>query len=94
MFRILRIFIYLIIIAGVVITFIMWNGGEKIRWVGKKSEKVGKTIKDKSELVGEKSDEIKETIENKTENIEEKVKDVVEKAEKHGIIKREPPSHE
>ncbi len=94
MFRLLRMFIYLIIIAGILITFIMWNGGEKIRWFGKKSAGVGKTIKEKSEYIGEKSDHIQEKLEDKKEFIEDKVKAAVEKAEKHGIIKREDPSHE
>ena len=89
MFKLFRMFIYLIIIVGVLITFIMWNGGEKIRWFGKKSEEVGRTIKKESKIIGDKSDQLKEKIEDKTEIIEDKVKSVVEKAEKHGIIKRE-----
>lgn len=89
MFKLIKMFIYLIIIAGVVIFFIMWNGGEKLRWFGKKSENVGKTIKEKTEYIGDKSDRIKENIEGKKEVIEGKVKTVVETAERHGIIKRE-----
>ena len=89
MFKLLRMSIYLIIIAGVIIAFIMWNGGEKIRWFGKKSADVGKTIKEKSEYVGEKSDQLKEKLEDKKETIEEKINTVVEKAEKQGIIRRE-----
>ena len=89
MFKILRYLIYLSIIAGIIIAFIMWNGGDKIRWLGKKSEGVGHTLKKKSEVVGGKSDQLKEGITEKKEFIEEKVKAVVEKAEKHGIIKRE-----
>lgn len=89
MLKLLRMFIYLFIVAGVIIAFIMWNGGDKIRWFGKKSEGVGHTLKEKSEVVGDKSDQLKEEITDKKEFIEEKVKAVVEKAEKHGIIKRE-----
>lgn len=94
MFKLFRMFIYLVIIAGVIIAFVLWNGGEKIRWFGKKSADIGGTIKEKSEYIGDKSDQLKDKIEDKTETIEEKVKTVVEKAEKHGIIKREGPSHE
>ena len=75
MFKLLKMFIYLIIISAIVIVFIMYNGGEKLRWFGKKSENVGKTIK--------------ENLDNKKEAIEGKVKTVVETAEKHGIIRRE-----
>lgn len=94
MFKLFRMFIYLVIIAGVIIAFVLWNGGDKLRWFGKKSQEAGKTIKEKSEYVGDKSDQLREKIEDKTEVIEDKVKTVVEKAEKHGIIKREAPSHE
>ncbi len=89
MFRLIKMFIYLIIIVSIVVVFIMWNGGEKLRWFGKKSENIGKTIKDKTEYIGDKSDRLKEDIEGKKEAIEGKVKTVVETAEKHGIIRRE-----
>lgn len=89
MFKLFRMFIYLVIIAGVIIAFILWNGGEKIRWFGKKSGGIGQTIKEKSEYIGDKSDQLQEEIEDKTGIIEEKVRNVVKKAEKHGIIKRE-----
>lgn len=89
MFKLFRMFIYLVIIAGVIIAFILWNGGDKIRWLGKKSEDIGRTIKEKSEYTGDKSDRLKEKIEEKKEAIEDKIKTVVEKAEEHGIIKRE-----
>lgn len=89
MFKIIKYLVYLSIIAGVIIAFIMWNGGDKIRWFGKKSEEIGHTVKEKSEVIGNKSDQIEEGLTDKKEFIEEKVKTVVEKAEKHGIIKRE-----
>ncbi|MDD5434896.1 MAG: hypothetical protein PH343_05650 [Nitrospira sp.] len=89
MFRLIKMFIYLIIIISVVVVFIMYNGGEKLRWFGKKSEDVGKTIKEKTEYIGDKSDKIKENLDDKKEAIEGKVKTVVETAEKHGIIRRE-----
>lgn len=89
MFKLIKMFIYLIIIVSVVVVFIMWNGGEKLRWFGKKSENVGKTIKEKTEYIGDKSDKIKENLDNKKDAIEGTVKTVVETAEKHGIIRRE-----
>lgn len=89
MFKLIKMFIYLIIIVSIVVVFIMWNGGEKLRWFGKKSENVGKTIKEKTEYIGDKSDKIKENLDNKKETIEGTVKTVVETAEKHGIIRRE-----
>ena len=89
MFKIIKYLIYLSIIAGVIIAFVMWNGGDKIRWFGKKSEEIGHTVKEKSEVVGDKSDKLEEGLTEKKEFIEEKVKTVVKKAEEHGIIKRE-----
>lgn len=89
MFKLLKMLIYLLIITGIIITFIMWNGGEKLRWFGRKSENAGKTIKEKTKYIGDKSDKIKENLEGKKEAIEGKVKAVVETAEKHGIIKRD-----
>ncbi len=89
MFRLIKMFIYLIIIATIVIVFIMYNGGDKLRWFGKKSENVGKTIKEKTEYMGDKSDKIKKNLDNKKEAIEGTVKTVVKTAEKHGIIRRE-----
>jgi len=89
MFKLIRIFIYLVIIAGIVVAFILWNGGDKIRWFGEQSEDVGKTIKEKSKYIGKQSDEIKEKLEEKKEVIEEKIDTVVEEAEKRGIIRRE-----
>lgn len=89
MFKLIKMFIYLVIVVGIFIAFIMWNGGEKMRWFGKKSEGIGKTIKEKSEYIGDKSDQLQEEIEDKTGIIEEKVRNVVKKAEEHGIIKRE-----
>lgn len=94
MFKLARMLVYLVIIAGVIIAFIMWNGGEKIRWFGKKSEEVGRTIKKESKVIGDRSDQLKEKIVDKAEVIEDKVKGVVEKAEKHGIIKREEEGKE
>lgn len=89
MSKLIRVLIYLIIIAGVVIAFILWNGGDKIRWFGERSEDVGKTIREKSKYIGKQSDEIKEKLEEKKEVIEEKIDTVVEEAEKRGIIRRE-----
>lgn len=89
MSKLIRIFIYLVIIAGIVIAFILWNGGDKIRWFGEQSEDVGKTIRDKSKYIGKQSDEIKEKLEEKKEVIEDKIDTVVEEAEKRGIIRRE-----
>ena len=89
MFRLFRLMIYFIVIAGLIILFIMWNGGEKIRWFGKKTEEAGKTIKKKSEILGDKSDQLKDKIEDKKESIEETINTVVETAEKHGIIKKD-----
>ncbi len=89
MFKIIKYLIYLSIIAGVIIAFVMWNGGDKIRWFGKKSEEIGHTVKEKSEAVGNKSDKLEEGLSEKKEFIEEKVKAVVKKAEERGIIKRE-----
>ncbi|MBI5756338.1 MAG: hypothetical protein HZA12_05370 [Nitrospirae bacterium] len=94
MFKIIKYLVYLSVIVGVIIAFIMWNGGDKIRWFGKKSEGVGHTLKEKSEVVGDKSDQLKEEITDKKALIEEKIKTVVEKAEKHGIIKREGEERE
>ena len=89
MFKIIKYLVYLSIIAGIIIAFVMWNGGDKIRWFGKKSEEIGHTVKEKSEVVGDKSDKLEEGLSEKKEFIEEKVKTVVKKAEEHGIIKRE-----
>jgi len=89
MFKMIKIFIYLVILSGIVITFVLWNGGDKIRWFGKKSREVGEAIEKRSGYIGEKSDRLKKEIEGKREVIEEKVKAVVEKAERHGIVKRE-----
>lgn len=89
MFKIIKYLVYLSIIAGVIIAFVMWNGGDKIRWFGKKSEEIGHTVKEKSDVVGKKSDQLEEGFTEKKEFIEEKVKTVVKKAEEHGIIKRE-----
>ncbi|MCC6544316.1 MAG: hypothetical protein IT392_07420 [Nitrospirae bacterium] len=89
MFKIIKYLIYLTIIAGVIIAFVMWNGGDKIRWFGRKSEEIGHTVKKKSDVVGKKSDKLEEDLTEKKEFIEEKVKTVVKKAEEHGIIKRE-----
>lgn len=89
MFKIIKYLIYLTIIAGVIIAFVMWNGGDKIRWFGKKSEDIGHTVKKKSDVVGKKSDKLEEDLTEKKEYIEDTVKTVVKKAEEHGIIKRE-----
>jgi len=89
MFKLIRIAIYLAIIAGIVIAFILWNGGDKIRWFGEQSEDVGKTIREKSKYIGKQSDQIKEKLEDKKDVIEDKIDTVVEEAEKRGIIRRE-----
>ncbi len=89
MLKLIKYLIYLCIIAGIIIAFVMWNGGDKIRWFGRKSEEIGHTVKEKSEAVGKKSDNLEEGLSDKKEFIEEKVKAVVKKAEEHGIIKRE-----
>ena len=89
MFKLIRIAIYLAIIAGIVIAFILWNGGDKILWLAEQSEDVGKTIREKSKYIGKQSDQIKEKLEDKKEVIEDKIDTVVEEAEKRGIIRRE-----
>ncbi len=88
-FKLIKYLIYLSIITGVIIAFVMWNGGDKIRWFGKKSEEIGHTVKKKSDIVGSKSDQLEEGLSEKKELIEDKVKTVVKKAEEHGIIKRD-----
>lgn len=85
MFRLIRWSFYLLIIAGIVTIFVMWNGGDKIRWIGRKSEEVGKAIREKTEAIGDKSDRVREEILEKKEQVE----DIIEKAEKIGVIVRE-----
>ena len=79
-----------VILLILLIAFILWNGGDKLRWFGQKSAETGKAIQEKSEEVGETSDRLKKTIEEKKEVVGEKIEGVVDTAKKHGIIKREP----
>ncbi len=89
MFRLTRLFFYLIILAGIFLAFVMWNGGEKIRWFGKKSEEIGRTIKEKSDEIGDKSDKIREDVLGKKRAVEETITNVVKAAESIGIIEKE-----
>ncbi len=85
MFRLIRLFIYLVIMGGLIIAFIRWNGGNKIRWIGRKSEHVGKIVRKKTEIIGEKADQLQEKIIKK----EKSAKEMIEKMENLGIIKRD-----
>lgn len=69
---------------------ILWKGGDKIRWFGKKTAETGTAIQKKTEAIGQTSDRIKETFDDQTKSINQKIDQVVEKAEKRGILKREP----
>jgi len=84
MFRLARLIIYLLIIGGLILVFIRWNGGDKIRWIGKKAEEIGKTVKKKTEIIGKKADQLKEDIIKK----EKSARELIEKMEALGIIKR------
>ncbi|MEW6409035.1 MAG: hypothetical protein AB1488_02845 [Nitrospirota bacterium] len=58
------------------VTVVLWGGGERIRWLGEKSEEAGKVIKEKSEELGDKADTIKQEIEEKKEKVEKTVRKI------------------
>ncbi|MEW6215040.1 MAG: hypothetical protein AB1478_07570 [Nitrospirota bacterium] len=64
MFKLIKRVICILLIVGVVfIALSLWQGGRPFRWFGKKSEKAGEVIKEKSEEIGKEADRIKEKIE-------------------------------
>ncbi len=63
MFKLLKRLICIVVIALIIFFGLaLWEGGEKFRWFGRKSEKAGRIIKKESESVGEKADKIKEGV--------------------------------
>lgn len=58
------------------VTVVLWGGGERIRWVGEKSEEAGKVIKEKSEELGDKADAVKRGIEEKKKDAEKTMKKI------------------
>lgn len=81
MFKLIKRIICILLIVGVVfIAISLWQGGEPFRWFGKKSEKAGEVIKEKSEAISEDADRIKE----KTEQIMDVTKKATKGIEKTG----------
>lgn len=81
MFKLLRRLIFFTVIALIIFFAIsLWRGGEPFRWFGKKSEKAGEVIKQKSEEIGQKADRIKKTSEG-IKQTTKKVKSSIEKTQ-------------
>jgi len=81
MFKLIKRLIVIVLIAGIVLIAIsFWKGGEPFRWFGKKSEKAGEVIKEKSEEIGKEADKIKK----KTEKVKDTTKKVTENIRKTG----------
>ncbi len=81
MFKLIRRLIGFIIIAAIVFLILaLWQGGNPFRWFGKKSERAGEIVKQRSEEAAEKADKIKK----KTDDIKGATKKVGEGIKKTG----------